>query len=219
MSKVLGSLLIGVMLLLTACTHAIPEKTRVQSGISSETDGNPNQTSDFTDADLQKIYFAGGCFWGVEAFFEGIPGVYDVTAGYANGDGENPTYEDVIKGQQGFAETVEVIYDPKQVSLDALLDYLFMVIDPTAVNQQGNDVGIQYRTGIYYVDEADEEIIQAHITEEQKDHTEKIATEVEPLQNYYLAEEFHQDYLVKNPNGYCHIDLGILDDINFNSTK
>lgn len=208
-----------LFILISACTNSItgtsqPKNDDQQPSISSEEKDNPNKNLDFSDATLKTIYFAGGCFWGVEAFFEGIIGVYDATSGYANGNGENPTYGDVMKGEQGFAETVEVTYDAKQVSLEALLDSFFMVIDPTMVNQQGNDIGIQYRTGIYYTVQEDKAIIQKRVEKEQESYSEALATEVEPLENYYLAEDFHQDYLEKNPNGYCHIDLSILDDIN-----
>ncbi|WP_373233078.1 peptide-methionine (R)-S-oxide reductase MsrB [Cohnella sp.] len=162
--------------------------------------------------DLNDLYLAGGCFWGVEAFMSRIHGVQDVTSGYANGEGESPTYKDVIRGDRGFAETVHVKYDPKQVTMEKLLDYFFRVIDPTSVNKQGNDRGIQYRTGVYYSSPEDAEIIQQVVAREQEKYDQPIVTEVLPLQNYYLAEEYHQDYLEKNPNGYCHIDLSILDE-------
>ncbi len=160
---------------------------------------------------LRSLYLAGGCFWGAEAYMSRIPGVQDVTSGYANGTGENPTYKDVIRGDRGFAETVHVKYDPAQVTMQTLLDYYFRVIDPTSVNKQGNDRGIQYRTGIYYTTPEEAEVIQQAVAREQGKYDKPIVTEVLPLQNYYLAEEYHQDYLVKNPNGYCHIDLSILD--------
>ncbi len=161
---------------------------------------------------LGDLYLAGGCFWGVEAFMSRINGVRDVTSGYANGEGENPTYKDVIRGDRGFAETVHVKYDPEQVTVEKLLDYFFRVIDPTSVNKQGNDRGIQYRTGVYYTSPEDAEIIRRVVAQEQEKYDQPIVTEVLPLQNYYLAEEYHQDYLEKNPNGYCHIDLSILDE-------
>lgn len=154
-----------------------------------------------------------GCFWGVEAYFEEIPGVYETSVGYANGTGEEPTYMDVINGDMGFAETVEVIYDADIVGLNELLAYFFAVIDPTLQDQQGNDVGVQYRTGVYYVKEEQKDLIQEAFHQEQENYDERIVTELLPLGNYYLAEEEHQDYLAKNPNGYCHIDLNILDDL------
>jgi peptide methionine sulfoxide reductase msrA/msrB len=172
----------------------------------------PAKTISLPESELSNLYLAGGCFWGVEAYMARINGVQDVTSGYANGEGENPTYKDVIRGDRGFAETVHVKYDPKQVSLETLLDYFFRVVDPTSVNKQGNDRGIQYRSGVYYTSPEDAEIIKQAVAQEQEKYDKPIVTEVLPLQNYYLAEEYHQDYLEKNPNGYCHIDLSILDE-------
>ncbi|MGM8366030.1 peptide-methionine (S)-S-oxide reductase MsrA [Virgibacillus sp. W0181] len=157
------------------------EVTKEQFSVFSKTN-NPNTNLDYDENNLEKIYFAGGCFWGVEAYFERIYGVYDVTSGYANGTGENPTYEDVIKGDEGFAETVEVLYDPERISLDELLTYFFKVIDPTMLNQQGNDIGIQYRTGIYYQHDSDASLIETAVEKEQKSYDEKIVTEVLPEQ-------------------------------------
>ncbi|WP_153731443.1 peptide-methionine (S)-S-oxide reductase MsrA [Sporosarcina obsidiansis] len=173
---------------------------------------NVNEHLDYADRSLKTIYFAGGCFWGVEAYMARVYGVADTESGYANGEGENPSYEDVIKGDQQFAETVKVTYDPERVSLEALIDYLFRVIDPTTKDQQGNDVGVQYRTGIYYDDEKDATIVKQAIKKEQGYYDQEIKTEAEPLLNFYTAEEYHQDYLEKNPNGYCHINLHVLDD-------
>ena len=164
---------------------------------------------------LETIYFAGGCFWGVEEFFSRINGVTNVTSGYANGTGSAPTYEEVIQGDRGFVETVEVKYDSQRVSLSELLTYYFKVIDPTTLNKQGNDIGIQYRTGIYYASDKDAFVISDIVNEEQKKYKKAIVTEVLPITNYYMAEEYHQDFLVKNPNAYCHIDLSILDDVLF----
>lgn len=167
---------------------------------------------DYTNSELATIYFAGGCFWGVEAYFEQIYGVYDVTSGYANGTGENPTYEQVMTGKPGFAETVEVQYDPDRVSLEELVTHFYRIIDPTLLNQQGNDRGVQYRTGIYYTDPAEATMIEDLTTTEQAKYSLPIVTEILPLTNYYIAEERHQDYLAKNPNGYCHIDMSLLDE-------
>ena len=159
---------------------------------------------------LQDIYFAGGCFWGVEEYFSRIPGVCDVTSGYANGNTENPSYEDVIFKNTGHAETVHVQYDPDIVSLKTLTEHFFMIIDPLSLNRQGYDFGTQYRTGVYYTDEAGIETIKVVFEEEQKKYTQKIVVELLPLKHYYLAEEHHQDYLKKNPNGYCHVDFSSL---------
>lgn len=174
---------------------------------------NINEHLNYEDSELHKIYFAGGCFWGVEAYFAKLYGVQDTVSGYANGTGENPSYEDVIKGDQEFVETVEVTYDPDRISLEKLIDHLFQVIDPTSIDKQGNDVGVQYRSGIYYSDEADAEIVKEAVKDEEQFYKKDIVTEAAPLDNFYKAEEFHQDYLVKNPNGYCHINLHALDDI------
>ena len=139
-------------------------------------------------AQLREIYFAGGCFWGTEHFFKQIRGVEKTEVGYANGKIENPTYEQVRTNTTGFAETVRVFYHPETVTLKLLLELFFKTIDPTSMNRQGEDVGTQYRTGVYYIHSEDRAVI-----------------EVEPLQNFYNAEDYHQDYLDKNEGGYCHI--------------
>lgn len=162
---------------------------------------------------LKEIYLAGGCFWGVEAFMARIPGVADATSGYANGKTENPSYEDVCRGSTGHAETVRVRYDPAVVPLDRLLKYFFKIIDPTALNRQGNDVGRQYRSGIYYSDSKDKVIAEAVLADVQGAYKKPIATELLPLENFSMAEEYHQDYLEKNPGGYCHVDFSALDEI------
>ncbi|MCH4886735.1 peptide-methionine (R)-S-oxide reductase MsrB [Acidaminobacter sp. JC074] len=168
---------------------------------------NPNNTLEFDTENLKDIYLAGGCFWGLEAYLTRIPGVYDATVGYANGLTENPSYEDLIYRNSGHAETVHLRYDPKLVSLETVINYYFKVIDPTSLNKQGNDRGTQYRTGIYFTSENEEKLVEALIEKEQMDYDDKIVVEVLPLEHYYLAEEYHQDYLEKNPNGYCHIDI------------
>lgn len=162
---------------------------------------------------IKSIYFAGGCFWGVEAYMEKIYGVIDSSSGYANGKTENPTYEDVVYRNTGHAETVHVKYDANKVSLETLIKYYFRIIDPTSINKQGNDIGTQYRTGIYYTDSNDLPIIEKEINEEQKKYNKKIVVEVSPLKRFDLAEEYHQDYLKKNPHGYCHIDLSKADTV------
>ncbi len=158
---------------------------------------------------LNAIYLAGGCFWGLEEYFQRMDGVYDVASGYANGNTENPTYEQVLYDGTGHAETVRVLYDPLKISLSQLLEKYFQVINPVSINKQGNDVGSQYRTGIYYTDDADIETINAQMEKVALDYTEPLAVEVEPLEHFYDAEDYHQDYLQKNPNGYCHIDLSL----------
>ncbi|MBQ6585596.1 MAG: peptide-methionine (S)-S-oxide reductase MsrA [Coriobacteriales bacterium] len=163
--------------------------------------------------ETKEIYFAGGCFWGVEDYFALMPGVVDVTCGYAQGHVENPTYEQVCSHTTGHAETVHVTYYPSIISLTTLCKQFFMIIDPLSVNKQGNDVSDQYRTGIYYVDEADLPVIQAVFESEQGKYEHPIVTELEPLRCYYLAEDYHQDYLVKNPDGYCHVNFATLSEV------
>ncbi len=156
---------------------------------------------------MKKIVLAGGCFWGVEEFLSRLNGVISTEVGYANGRTENPTYEDVCYKNTYFAEVCLVEYDENILSLENLLKEYWSIVDPTALNRQGPDVGSQYRTGIYYLDENDLDIILKNKEENQKNYDKKIVTEVVPLTNYYKAEEYHQKYLKKNPNGYCHIKL------------
>ncbi|MDF7669729.1 bifunctional peptide-methionine (S)-S-oxide reductase MsrA/peptide-methionine (R)-S-oxide reductase MsrB [Orbaceae bacterium ESL0721] len=153
------------------------------------------------------IYLAGGCFWGLEAYFKRIKGVISVESGYANGKTQNPSYEDVCYHNSGHAEAIKVDYDTNIISLTDILRHFFRVIDPTTLNRQGNDVGTQYRTGIYYTDPKDRDIIEAVIHAEQGRYSRKIVVEVEPLAQYFSAESYHQQYLDKNPGGYCHINL------------
>ena len=154
---------------------------------------------------MKEITLAGGCFWGVEKFLSLIPGVVETNVGYANGRTENPTYEEVCHRNTGHAEAVQVRYDPTLLSLSFLLEQFFKVIDPTAVNRQGNDVGTQYRTGIYYADEEDRPVVENALKALQNDTIGPVAVECLPLFNYHPAEEYHQNYLEKNPSGYCHI--------------
>ncbi len=158
---------------------------------------------------MKTLYLAGGCFWGVQRFFDQFDGIKDTTVGYANGKKADPTYEEVCQSS-GHAETVRVTYDEAILTTEKLLKYYLMVVDPISVNKQGNDIGIQYRTGIYYEDESVLPAIKAVLSEEQKKYSEPIAIEVKKLENFYLAEEYHQKYLVKNPGGYCHINTAML---------
>ncbi len=151
------------------------------------------------------IYLAGGCFWGTEKYLALVKGVVETEVGYANGNTENPSYEDVCRRNTGHAEAVKLVYDPEVIDLENLLKLFYKAIDPTAVNRQGFDVGTQYRTGVYYVNKEDEAVINASLEELQKDYSEPLAIEHVELENYYAAEEYHQKYLDKNPGGYCHI--------------
>ncbi len=154
---------------------------------------------------MREIYFGGGCFWGIEKYFKMINGIVKTEVGYANGKIKNPTYEEVTTGETGFVEACRVVYDERVISLMNLLDKFFEVIDPTTLNKQGGDIGSQYRTGVYYIVDNDRIAIKNKIDLLQNNFEEKIVTEVMPLKNFYRAEEYHQDYLNKNPKGYCHI--------------
>ena len=169
------------------------------------------QLPPLADQSFREIVLAGGCFWGLEAYISRLNGVIYTNVGYSNGKTENPTYEQVCYNNTGHAEAVYVQYDPKHISLTTLLTYYFKVVDPTSINKQGNDRGIQYRCGIYYIDSADKTTIDVVIAQEQTKYTAPIVTEVLPLDKYYVAEDYHQNYLDKNPSGYCHINLSSLD--------
>ena len=156
--------------------------------------------------DTETIYFAGGCFWGTEHFMKQIPGVISTTTGYANSTVDNPSYRQVCTGDTHAAETVEVTFKPDSVSLPFLIDLYFKTIDPTSVNRQGGDSGTQYRTGIYYTEPSQRDIIEREIAALARGYQKPLAVEVKPLENFWPAEDYHQDYLEKNPGGYCHID-------------
>ena len=158
----------------------------------------------------QEIWLAGGCFWGVEAYFSRLEGVLHTEVGYANGRGARTSYEEIAA--TGHVETVQITYNPLEMNLESLLEHFFKIIDPTSKNRQGNDSGTQYRTGIYSRDPDELEQARAFIAAMQKKYRKPIVTEVLPLENYHPAEEYHQDYLEKNPGGYCHIDLSSLPD-------
>ncbi len=160
---------------------------------------------DYKNSRYKEIYLAGGCFWGLQAYIDRIGGIEYTNVGYANGNSDQTDYNSIK--ETGHAETVYVVYDPQKISLSKLLGFYYRVIDPTSVNQQGNDRGTQYRSGIYYVDEDDRKVIEKVTSDEQEKHDREIATEIQPLKNYVLAEDYHQSYLEKNPGGYCHIDL------------
>lgn len=184
-----------------------------------EKQNNSASKEDYEGANLKKIYFAGGCFWGVEEYMQRVYGVADAVSGYANGNSPNPSYETVSTGNSGYAETVEVTYYPSKVSLEELLAHFLKIIDPTSLNKQGNDRGSQYRTGVYYIDQADKEIITKALASEEDKYKEKIVVENMPLTNFTMAEDYHQDYLRKNPNGYCHIDLSTADEVIIDPSK
>lgn len=182
--------------ILTGC--AAPAGPATTSATSASFEAHPSD---------RVIYLAGGCFWGVEEYFQRIPGVRDVISGYANGKTTDPVYETIDATDH--AETVKIIYDSNRVSIGEILTYYFRIIDPTSINQQGNDIGRQYRTGIYYESEDVKQVASLVMAEEAKKYKEPLAVELAPLTRFYPAETYHQDYLRKNPGGYCHIDLSL----------
>ena len=159
----------------------------------------------------ETIVLGGGCFWCTEAVFDRVQGVLDVESGYSNGETVKPTYEQVCTGRTGHAEVVKLVFDPAQITLREILEIFFVVHDPTTPNRQGNDVGTQYRSGIYYEDPAHGDIANDMIRQMSQDKLfgAPITTEVKPLDNYSTAEAYHQDYFANNPNaGYCAFVVG-----------
>lgn len=156
---------------------------------------------------MQEIYFAGGCFWGTEHFFQQVQGVTFTQTGFANGNPNlpSPSYEQVYTDTTGYAETVRVQFDEQKVSLAFLTRMFFAAIDPLSLNRQGHDEGTRYRTGVYYTSEDQKAVIEAVFAEEQQKYAEPMQVELLPLHNYYPADEYHQHYLDKNPDGYCHL--------------
>lgn len=156
---------------------------------------------------MKEIYLAGGCYWGVEKYLSNIKGVIETTVGFANGNTNHPTYEQVRYENTGHTETVKVIYDETQVPLPTLLKLFYRIIDPVSVDKQGEDEGHQYRTGVYFTEAVDEAVIIESLAALEQKVGEKLAVEACPLEHFYDAEEYHQKYLDKNPNGYCHVPL------------
>lgn len=156
---------------------------------------------------MKEIYLAGGCFWGLQAYMDLRKGIVETVVGYANGNTENPTYKQVCTNTTGYAETVHIKYDENIITLEKILQDFWKVIDPTLMNRQGGDVGTQYRTGIYYTNDEDLTVINKSMDLEREKYNKPIVTELEILKKFYPAEEYHQKYLEKNPDGYCHIDL------------
>ena len=183
---------------------------------------NPNEGAVFKEEDLASVALAGGCFWGTQAFMDRVPGVARTQVGYANGTTPNPSYEDVCRGDTGHAETVYVWYDATKTSLRAILTAYFSIIDPTSHNRQGEDRGIQYRTGVYLTGpnmEADRAIAEEVFIAESRKHDKPLAVELKPLRVFYPAEEYHQKYLDKNPGGYCHISSEMMRIVKNNQEK
>ena len=159
----------------------------------------------------KEIVLAGGCFWGTEHYLKMINGVLDTCTGFANGQGVNPTYKEVYTDTTGFAEAVRVQYDPQVLPLKLLIELYFKAIDPLSLNRQGEDEGTRYRTGIYYSDPGDLPTIKEVFLKEQEKAGAPLVVELEPLKNFYGAEEYHQDYLEKNPEGYCHLPTALFE--------
>ena len=184
-----------------------PQPVLTQALAETTENGSEVFTMDFSNEPENVIYLAGGCFWGIEHLMASIPGVMDAESGYANGiNPEDANYQTICSRDTGFRETVRVEYDPGQVSLDALLMAYFYVIDPTVQNRQGNDIGTQYQTGVYYTNDAAKETVEC-IAAIERSRSPEFHVEIGPLLNYYPAEEYHQNYLANNPYGYCHIPM------------
>ena len=190
---------LGFLVLILAATVGLASYTSATR--RAQTPSKPTQHL----AGMKEIYLAGGCFWGTEHFFKQVRGVTSTEVGYANGHTSDPTYEQVCSHTTGFAEAVHLQYAPDQLTLSKILELYFLTIDPTSLNRQGGDVGDQYRTGIYYTDSTDLPVIQAALSALQSKYSKPLAIELAPLKNFYNAEDYHQDYLDKNPSGYCHI--------------
>ncbi|MBQ6345076.1 MAG: peptide-methionine (S)-S-oxide reductase MsrA [Methanobrevibacter sp.] len=163
----------------------------------------------------QVIYLAGGCFWGVEAFISRLKGVNQTEVGYANGHDLAPTYEKVCSGKTGHAETVKATYNPEIITLEEILENFFKIIDPYSKNRQGADVGTQYRTGIYWQESSQKDIVLKFLKGKQSESPKRIVVEARAIGSFYPAEAYHQKYLERNPQGYCHIDLNLIDDEEF----
>lgn len=159
---------------------------------------------------MKEIVVAGGCFWGVEEYFRRVKGIVDTKSGYSQGHKLDATYQEVCTGKTGHTEAVWLTYEDTEVSLEKIAELLFRIINPTSLNKQGNDVGNQYRTGFYVIDEEDIETINEYIVKKQKEFNKKIVVEVEPVKNFIPAEDYHQMYLIKNPGGYCHVNMNAL---------
>lgn len=154
---------------------------------------------------MKKILFGAGCFWGVQHYFDHVPGVIESTAGYSGGHTVNPTYEDVCTGKTGHAEVVQLQYDPAVVSLNTLLEHFFAIHDPTQINRQGPDIGEQDRSVVFYEDKTQLEQINTAIQSQQKQYSAPIVTSVRPIDAFYAAEEYHQKYTQKTGRGGCHV--------------
>lgn len=163
-------------------------------------------------AGTETAIFAAGCFWGTEAYFRSLPGVQSTDVGYSGGKTVNPTYEEVCTGRTGHAESLRIVFDPSKITFETLLKHFFRMHDPTSLNRQGGDVGSQYRSAVFHASPQQKRTAEETIAALSKSgkYRRPIVTEVAPAGAFYPAEEYHQDYLEKNPGGYCHVDLGLL---------
>ena len=161
---------------------------------------------------MKEIILAGGCFWGVEAYFQRLNGVIKTVVGYTDGVSENPTYKEVCSGTTNHAEACKIIYDENIITLEKILEHFFRIIDPTSLNRQGYDIGTQYRTGIYYKTAEDKEIAENFIKAEAEKYNKPIVVDIKKESRFWNAEEYHQNYLIKNPKGYCHVYLNLIKD-------
>jgi peptide-methionine (S)-S-oxide reductase len=161
---------------------------------------------------MKKIVVAGGCFWGVEEYYRRLKGIENTRVGYAQGLIKNPSYQEVCTGKTNHAEVCELEYDETVISLEIVLEHLFRIVDPTSLNKQGHDVGTQYRVGVYFIDPKDKELIQAYYDKKASEYSKPLVMELEALREFYDAESYHQKYLVKNPGGYCHVNMKLIKD-------
>ncbi len=159
---------------------------------------------------MKNIIVAGGCFWGVQEYYSRLKGIVNTRVGYTDSDKENPTYEQVCNSS-GHVEAVYLQYN-EDITLEKILEHLFRMIDPTSLNKQAEDIGVQYRTGVYYSDDTEKEIIEQYIESRQKDYDKPIVVEVKKATKFYNAEDYHQDYLRVNTNGYCHVNFGLIEE-------
>ncbi len=204
--------------ILSSCSNNLFEKQeseKVQDGNRRLSEKGVDELQLRNEENIKTIYLAGGCFWGVEGYFQRIKGVVETETGYANGRSTDTNYEKIKETDH--AETVEIKYDMSIISLEEILLHYFRIIDPTSVNKQGNDIGRQYRTGVYYIEDSQLEIINKIFNYEEEING-KLAVEIASLKNFVSAEDYHQDYLKNNPNGYCHINLGIAYEPLFSGT-
>ena len=185
------------------------ERVKGENVMDKKTVARENNIKTITP-DTETAIFAAGCFWGVQEYFSRVKGVMKSESGYTGGTKKNPTYEEVCTGKTGHAESVRVTFDPKVVSYERLLQHFWGMHDPTSLNKQGNDIGSQYRSAIFYTNPKQEMDARSSLEKLVKSgrYSKKIVTEILPAKEYYPAEEYHQNYLKKNPHGYCHIDLG-----------